>query len=338
MPWGRRRAVSVASATITRVTDNAGGDAAAWTHDDALRRSWRPRHPVSVALVLSGLRRGGGDPTFRRDADGGVWRGIRTPVGVATLWVRQRGEDVAAAAWGPGADWVLDQLPAMCGGEDDPSGFRPVHPAVHLAARRFPGWRIPRTGLVLEALIPAVIEQKVTGQEAFAGYRHLVHRFGERGPGAGAARGVWVPPAARTWARIPSWEWLQACVDAARSRPAVQAAAAAGRLEECVAMAPADAERRLRAIPGIGGWTAAEVRQRALGDADAVSFGDSHVAKNVGWALIGREVDDAGMAELLEPYAGHRYRVQRLLELAGAGRPRRGPRMPPRRHLPGRYA
>ena len=53
-----------------------------------------------------------------------------------------------------------------------------------------------------------------------------------------------------------------------------------------------------------------------------------------GWALTGSEVDDDGLAELLEPYAGHRYRVQRLLELAGASRPRHGPRMAPRRHLP----
>ena len=74
-------------------------------------------------------------------------------------------------------------------------------------------------------------------------------------------------------------------------------------------------------------WTSAEVRQRAHGDADAVSFGDYHVAKDICWWLTGERGDDARMAELLEPYAGHRYRVQRLMELAGAGAPRRGPRM-----------
>lgn len=96
----------------------------------------------------------------------------------------------------------------------------------------------------------------------------------------------------------------------------------------------ADAHRRLRAVPGIGVWTAAEVAQRALGDADSVSFGDYHVAKNIGWAILGEEIDDDALAELLEPYAGHRYRVQRLLELAGLRRPRRGARMAPRTHLP----
>ena len=102
-----------------------------------------------------------------------------------------------------------------------------------------------------------------------------------------------------------------------------------------VAVDPAAARARLRVVPGVGVWTAAEVAQRVLGDADAVSFGDYHVARDIGWALTGSPVDDDGLAELLEPYAGHRYRVQRLLELAGARLPRRGPRLPRRTHLPG---
>jgi hypothetical protein len=40
------------------------------------------------------------------------------------------------------------------------------------------------------------------------------------------------------------------------------------------------------------------------------------------------------MAALLEPWAGHRHRVQRLVELAGITVPRRGERMAPRTHLP----
>ena len=173
--------------------------------------------------------------------------------------------------------------------------------------------------------------------EAFAPYRTLVHRYGERAPGEGGERGLWVAPSASGWARIPSWEWLRAGVDGARSAAAVRAAGAAGRLEQCVGLTREQADRRLRAIPGIGVWTAAEVRHTALGDPDAVSFGDYHVAKNIGWALTGSEVDDDGLAELLEPYAGHRYRVQRLLTLAGAARPRHGPRMALPTHLPHRF-
>ena len=112
------------------------------------------------------------------------------------------------------------------------------------------------------------------------------------------------------------------------------AAQVAGRLDETVGLPPEEAERRLRTIPGVGIWTAAEVRQRAHGDADAFSWQDFHVAKNVSWALTGRVLDDAGCAQVIDCYRGHRYRVQRLLELAGAARPRRTPRMTLPTHLP----
>jgi 3-methyladenine DNA glycosylase/8-oxoguanine DNA glycosylase len=162
----------------------------------------------------------------------------------------------------------------------------------------------------------------------------LVHRFGEPAPGAGAGRGLWVQPSPETVRMIPSWEWLRLHVDPARSRAVVRAAQVSRSLERTAGFPADEADRRLRSLPGVGVWTSAEVRFRALGDADAVSFGDYHIAKNVGWALTGEEVDDDGLAELLEPYRPHRYRVQRLVELAGLSRPRRGPRMAPRRHLP----
>ena len=299
-------------------------------------RVWRPLWPCPVGVTLSVLRKGPADPTFRTDPDGTIWRGIRTPEGPATLRLRSRAAlgEVHASAWGPGADWALASVPALLGAEDDPSGFAPTHRVLADAHRRRPHWRVCRTGLVMEALLPAIIEQKVTGQEAFAGFRQLVHRFGERAPGAGDERGVWVQPAAETLRMVASWEWLHLHIDPARSRTVVRAAQVATSLERTVGLAADEVDRRLRSLPGVGVWTSAEVRFRAHGDADAVSFGDYHIAKNVGWALTGAEVDDDGLAELLEPYRPHRYRVQRLVELAGLSRPRHGPRMAPRRHLP----
>lgn len=302
-------------------------------------RVWRPGRPCSIAATIGLLRRGPGDPTYQRDPDGSVWRAVRTPVGPGAQRLVSRPADgeVEARAWGPGADWLLETLPDLLGERDDPSGFVAHHAPVREAWRRHPGWRVPRTGLVLEALAPAAIEQVVTGQEAFAGWRRLVTRYGEPAPGPAADRRMRVQPTPAQWAAIPSWEWLQAGVDPRRSKVVSRSAAVAGRLERTVdAPSMAEAERVLRAVPGVGVWTAAEVRQRAHGDADAVSFGDYHVAKDIGWALLGQEVDDDGLAELLDPYRGHRYRVQRLLELSGASRPRRGPRMAPRAHLPTR--
>ena len=287
-------------------------------------------------MTLSVLRRGPADPTYRLDPDGTIWRGVRTPDGPATLRLVARPAlgEVQATAWGPGAEWMIDSVPTMLGAADDPTGFEPRHPVLVEAHRLRPHWRVCRTGLVMEALVPAIIEQKVTGQEAFAGFRRLVYRFGERAPGRGAARGVWVQPSAETLRMIPSWEWLRLHVDPARSRAVLRAAQVATSLERTVDLPATEVDRRLRTVPGVGVWTSAEVRFRAHGDADAVSFGDYHIARNVGWALTGAEVDDDGMAELLEPYRPHRYRVQRLVELSGLSRPRRGPRMAPRRHLP----
>jgi 3-methyladenine DNA glycosylase/8-oxoguanine DNA glycosylase len=298
---------------------------------------WRPDWPCPVASIAGMLRHGGGDPTYRVDPDGSIWRGLRTPLGVATLRLAARpGEGaVLTEAWGPGAEWAVAQAPAMLGADDDPAGFEAGHhPVVADAWRRRPHWRVPKSGLVMESLLPAIIEQKVTGQEAFAGYRLLVHRYGERAPGPGEQRKVWIAPGPETLRSVPSWEWLRLHIDPARSRTVVAAARVASSLERLVGLDVDEADRRLRSIAGVGVWTSAEVRSRALGDADAVSFGDYHVAKDIGWALTGTPVDDDGLAELLAPFRPHRLRVQMLLAMAGHRRPRRGPRMAPRTHLP----
>lgn len=298
-------------------------------------REWRPDWPCPVGPILRTHKRGGGDPTYKIVGDT-HWRGIRTPEGPATLAIESRSGVVRAEAWGPGADWALESVPALLGADDDPTGFEPRHPVIEEALRRYGGWRLGRSGLVMESLVPAIIEQKVTGQEAFAGFRMLVHRYGERAPGPGAELRLWVQPGAETIRRVPSWEWLRMHVDPARSRAVVTAARVADSLERTVGLPGDEVERRLTSLPGIGVWTAAEVRQRAHGDPDAVSFGDYHVAHQVGWAVEGRDFDDAELAEFLEPWRPQRGRAVTMLLLAGQKRPRRGERMAPRTHLPAR--
>ena len=294
-----------------------------------LVRTWRPGRSLDLHATLGPLRRGGGDPAYRRTADGAVWRAVRTCAGPGTLRLACRGDEVVAEAWGPGGAWLIEQVPALLGEGDDPEGFAPSHPLLRDAARRFPGWRVPRTGLVLDALVPAVLEQKVTLVEARRAWRTLLCWFGEPAPGP-APEGMRVAPPPELWRRVPSWDWHRAGVDGKRARAVLEVCRRAGRLQETVGMAHAEAERRLTSVPGVGVWTAAEVRQRAHGDPDAVSVGDLHLCKDVGWALIGEPVDDAGMLELLAPYAGHRYRAVRLLQLSGFRRPRFAPRFAPR--------
>ncbi len=296
-----------------------------------LCRRWRAPWPVDVGLTLSALRRGHGDPLWRQELDGTVWRACATPDGAGTLRLSpQDGAGVvAASAWGPGATWLLDTIPDLLGLGDDPSGFRPTHPVLLDGVRRRRGLRVPRSGRVFEALAPAILEQKVTGIEARRSWRELLRRFGTLAPGPNPHR-LRVPPAPREWAMIPSWEWHRAGVDGKRSRTIIAAAGVADRLERTLDLPRPLAERRLRSTPGVGVWTAAEVLHRSHGDADAVSVGDLHVPGLVGTALIGRPVDDDGMLELLEPYRGHRYRAVRLIELSGVRVARRAPRFAPR--------
>ncbi|MEV5874559.1 DNA-3-methyladenine glycosylase 2 family protein [Streptomyces sp. NPDC052101] len=294
-------------------------------------RRWTPDGPLDLGLVLGPLRRGPADPTFRATADGSVWRACRTPAGPGTLRVRAYGGEVLGEAWGPGAQWLLDRLPEWLGAADEPEAFVPRHRLVALARHRRPGLRLTRTGLVLESLIPSVLEQKVTTDEAYRAWRLLVRRFGEPAPGpAGAGeRPMFVMPTPRSWALIPSWEWHRAGVDDKRASTILRAVRVAARLEQAVGMPAAEAQARLEVVPGVGPWTSAEVVQRSHGAADAVTVGDLHLPGIVGWALAqDRDADDAVMLRLLEPYAGQRHRAVRLILLSGRVPARRAPKMP----------
>ena len=294
-----------------------------------------------VDPLLRAHRRGPGDPTHRRLGPGNWLRASLTPDGPVLLRIVGAGCTVSARAWGSGAEWALDQLTGLLGVDDDPTGFapRPEHGALVLAHRRHGDIRVGRTELVWESLAPACLEQVVTGKEAFRAFRLLVGEYGEPAPGPTSdpdspAYGMRVPPPAWVWARIPTWRFLAAGVEQRRYRTLVNAAGRGPALERTLAGENEAADRALRSLPGIGPWTSAEVRQRAHGDPDAWSIHDYHVAKDITYALVGEPLDDAACLEILEPYRGHRYRVQLLLSLSAPRTPRRGPRMSLPTHTP----
>ena len=293
---------------------------------DPLRTRYAPRAEVSLRLTLGPLSQGSTDPTIRRDADG-WWLAIGTPDGDATLHLRATSGGVDAFAWGPGAERALAGVPELLGAGDDDSGFEAGrHPLIAELAHRFPGLRLTRAGRMLPYLIPTVLAQKVTGIEAKQAWRVLVAKHGTRAPGP-APLGMRVAPSVAAWKRIPSWEWHRAGVGPQRSDTIMRLLAVADALERGTTMDAATARARLRTVVGIGVWTAAETVQRSHGDPDEVSVGDFHLCKRVGAALTGERVDDEGMLELLEPWRGHRHRVTRLIEAAGIGYERHGPRM-----------
>lgn len=316
-----------------------------------LEREEPLERPVDLRLTLGPTRRGARDRCTAFDGDV-VWRASRTPEGPATLAARAvpRLAVVRARAWGPGAAWALDHLRSLVGADDDDGPLEamleapgaPGRDLLRGLRRRLVGLRIPATGAVTEALVPSILEQKVTGLQARRSYRALVSALGEAAPGpagarsvrpapspaAGGAAAMMVPPSPAVLAAAPSWVFHRAGVEGKRARTITHACSYAHRLDPGALDDPAGVRERLAALPGVGAWTVAEVSRVALGDPDAVSVGDYHLHNQVAWALAGlaRGGDDV-MLELLEPYRGQRGRVTRLIEAAGIIAPRFGPRL-----------
>ena len=291
-----------------------------------LTRTYRVVGPLDLRQTLAPLSRGPGDPTIRL-APGTVWRVSRTPDGPATTALVHDGGELNAEAWGPGAERALADVPALLALDRAPGPIRAAHPLVALLARRTPGVRIPRSGVVLESLIPAILEQKVTGQEARRAWIGLIRAHGEPAPGPSEMR-LRLGPTPTTLAALPYYAFHPFGVERRRADLIRRVAARAAWFEAIVDLPLAEGYTRLMAVSGIGPWTAAEVGVRALGDDDAVSVGDFHLPNLVAFALAGEpRGTDERMLELLEPYRGHRARVVRLLELSGIRAPRYGPRV-----------
>jgi 3-methyladenine DNA glycosylase/8-oxoguanine DNA glycosylase len=293
--------------------------------------------PVDLRAILGPLARGSGDLTMRVGA-GAAIRASATPDGPGTIEIRAEGAAIHASAWGPGADHLLDGLPAALGLDDDDTGFDPgLHPVVAGLARRLGRVRLGRTGAIWEALLPAILEQRITGAEAWRNYRRLVRSNGAPAPGP---HRLTLPPTPAVVAALPSYALIALGIEPRRAAVLRRLAREAPRLESLGAPArgaggggagAAALARALQAHQGIGPWTAAEVTMRALGDPDAVSVADAHLSNVVVFALTGApRGTDEQMLELLAPWAGHRARVIRLIERSGITPPRYGPRVAPR--------
>jgi endonuclease III len=284
------------------------------------------RAPLDLVATLGPLVHGRADRTTRLAPDEAALA-FRTPDGPAALLLRLEHPGVVTArAWGSGAEHAIASAAELVGEEDRPELFDPQHAVLADLVRRHPGLRLPRTRRVLHTLVPTILEQKVTGTEAYRSYGSLLRRYGEPAPGPLA---LVLPPSPAALAALPYHAFHPLGVERRRADVIRRAAARANALES--APTGAEAGRRLGSLPGIGQWTVAEVLRVAFGDPDAVSVGDFHVPNMVAWALAGEpRAGDARMLELLEPYRGQRGRAQRLLELGRIVAPRRGPRLAPR--------
>ena len=278
--------------------------------------TFRPRYNLNLKVTLMWVK-----TSQRREGVG--WWATETPEGSASVAFRAVGGEVVADAWGPGAEWAIDRVPALLGNDDDPSGFRPRDPVVRDLMSRLGMPRLGATGRWFEAMATAAVYQRVVSADARTAVARLGRLYGAEVPGGGPLP---LFPGPETLLGVPDHGFHRAGVDRARTRVIRVAAKHAERLEALDDRPAADALEWLQRLPGVGPWTAARTTGIAAGDPDAVPVGDLHVPKLVTYALSGAtDGDDDSMLELLEPYAGHRGRVVRLVKAAGIGPPRHHP-------------
>ncbi len=281
--------------------------------------------PLDAGLTFGPTIHGRGDPSSRIAGDS-WWHARNTPAGAATVRVRvDRGaSSVVVRACGPGSEWVLEHAADIAGVNDRPSEFLPDDPFVAALHHRLRGLRFVRIGCVLDIVVSAIIEQRVTSVEARQSWQGLVRRYGSPAPGG---HDLVVPPTAEQLVALPDWEWRRLGVEGRRSGTVRRVAAESTRLDRAAAIDIPTLDRRLRSLNGVGPWTAAHVTHLVSGDPDAVPVGDWHLPNHVAYALAHEpRADDARMLELLEPFRPHRARVWRLIMAGAHGPPRRAPR------------
>lgn len=279
--------------------------------------------PLDVRQAI-GTGLGPRDPTTFVEA-GTIWRTTRTPLGAATFRVRHAAGEVVASAWGDGADHVLDKMPDLLGLNDTPEDFQPIDPRIAQLARQHPGLRLGRGKRIIEELVRTILGQRVTVGEAHSAYRRIVFRHSERAPGPNDK--LWLPPCPDRLRRLRPFEIQGDDLDRKRAATLLGACLHYKKLDARQDAPAEEVAAFLQKLPGIGPWTAMNTIADTHGWADAVPVGDYHLPNMVTFALAGEpRGTDARMVELLAPYAGHRYRVIRLLALSGVHAPRYGPK------------
>ncbi|MCB9557938.1 MAG: DNA-3-methyladenine glycosylase 2 family protein [Deltaproteobacteria bacterium] len=285
------------------------------------------KRPADYRLsnALSGLRMGSYDPSLRLSKRAADWA-MRGPSGPLAVSVEQTNAALHCQIWGNDRDWLAPRLPAMLGLEDDPSAFAPEQPQLGQLLRRVGPTPLPRLPLVTERLVQIVLLQLVNYRDATSSWRRLLLADGVDAPGPAGLRTL---PAVEQLAHLPYYALARHGILRRQAETIARVAGQSAVIERAACASDRALQKRLESIPGVGPWTIGYLLGSARADADAVLLGDYKLAKLVCWILAGEQHgDDQRMLELLEPYRGQRYRLVRLLFVAGARLPRRGPRAP----------
>ena len=185
-------------------------------------------------------------------------------------------------------------------------------PWLRASVRRTPGMRVPGTWDPFELAVRAILGQQVTvaGATTLAG--RLVEVYGtEVTTPDGHRHRVW--PTAEVLCDVDS-----ATIGIPRARGATIQSLSRAIVEGRVALderqAPGEVVEKLRALPGIGPWTASYIAMRALGDRDAYPVGDIALR-----AALARRGTRPSSAEVDETFAAWQpWRSYAAIRLWGA--------------------
>ena len=286
-----------------------------------IEKTWTIKRPLDLhrtvrfsVPVTPSLLRGRG-----QSAEYSLW----TEAGPAAVALNNEMGVLTATAIGPGAEQAVAAVPRTIGA-DDPDDMAEGRGLVRDLDRKHRGFRLGSTGRVFDTILPAVLGQRVTTDEAKRNYSRLVAAVAEEAPGD---TGLLLPPRPEAVAALSFGDLHRLGIEQARARVVLEIAGRARRLEEIMGMTREAAEVRLNAVRGVGPWTAAQVMGSAWGDRDAIPTGDFHLPNTVAWALAAEpRANDERMLELLEPYRPQRRRALLLIKMSGIHAPRYGPR------------
>ena len=171
-----------------------------------------------------------------------------------------------------------------------------------------PGVRVPGAWDGFELSVRVILGQQVSVRGASTLAGRLVESFGEKLPEGGALPGVESPsflfPSAETLADAPVAEIGLPEARAGAIR-ALAADVANGALALDGTRDPDETVDRLRALPGVGDWTAQVIAMRALREPDAFPAADLGLRKALGDAALATERVVARAAEPWRPWRAY---------------------------------
>lgn len=271
--------------------------------------------PLDVSATFGVHAMGKFDPTAVRDT-GYFKKAFSTASGVSVVEVVSVGKGaVDVRVGGADGDAVQSAMELSLAHDDGHATFAPEHPLISKLHRTLRGMRIVPIPWAFDVACQTILGQRVTTEDAMRGFRRITERYGARADDLRAF------PSAPRVAEMPTWQLEELGVDPKRARAMIG-------LARAIVARPGFWSspllvRILESIRGIGPWTIGNVMGFAMGDPDALVLGDLHLPHVVSWALAQEpRGSDERMLELLQPFAGQRFRVTRLLMSAGLKAPR----------------